>query len=141
MSHIKIYIHVVMVTYKRKPLLSIENKDLLCNHILLNCKQKNIHLLNINGWQDHLHALISLGAKESIGEVMNLIKGEASYWANRNLSLNEKFSWGNEYYAASVTYNDLREVNDYIKDQENHHSSSFKKLRIGGRFSVDGWLD
>ncbi len=141
MSHIKIYIHVVMVTHKRKSLLSMENKDLLCNHILSNCKQKNIHLLNINGWQDHLHGLISLGANESIGEVMNLIKGEASYWANRNLSLNEKFSWGNEYYAASVSYYDLHEVNDYIKNQEDHHSSSLKKIRIGKPFSIDGWQD
>jgi hypothetical protein len=52
---------------------------------------------------------------------MKLIKGEASYWANKNKVFNHKFEWAEDYFAASVSESALNKVRHYIKNQEEHH--------------------
>jgi len=121
MSFTKILIHAVWATKDRKPLMSLENKSALCQHIREYAPTKSIHLINVNGWYEHLHCLISLSADQNIATVMNLIKGESSFWANKNLKWNEKFGWQDEYFAVSVSQSHFDAVNSYINGQENHH--------------------
>jgi REP element-mobilizing transposase RayT len=121
MPFTKILIHAVWATKDRKPLMSTENKLALCEHIRQYSPTKNIHLLNVNGWVDHLHCFISLSADQNIATVMNLIKGESSFWANKNLKWNEKFGWQDEYFAVSVSQSHFELVNNYITNQEDHH--------------------
>ncbi len=52
---------------------------------------------------------------------MNLIKGESSHWANKNLQLSEKFGLQDEYFAVSVSQSHFDVVNNYISNQEEHH--------------------
>lgn len=121
MPYIKMHGHFVWATKSRKKLLSLENKNLLCEHIREYARSKNIHLLNINGWHDHLHAIISVSSDQNIATIMNLIKGESSFWANRNLKLQENFGWQEEYFAVSVSQSHLDRVYNYISKQEEHH--------------------
>jgi putative transposase len=121
MPFVKILIHAVWATKDRKKLLSIENKNLICNHIRENAKSKDIYLLNVNGFENHLHCLISLSSSQNIATVMNLLKGESSFWANKNLELNEKFEWQDDYFAVSISQSHFNVVNNYISNQENHH--------------------
>jgi len=97
------------------------NKDALCIHIRENAAIKNIHRLNVNGWLDHLHCFISMSSDKNIATLMNLIKGESSYWANKNLQWPEKFGWQDEYFAVSVSESHYDAVNFYINSQEEHH--------------------
>jgi REP element-mobilizing transposase RayT len=52
---------------------------------------------------------------------MQLVKGESSYWINKQNLLNEKFEWQDEYFAVSVSESLVDKVRNYIKNQENHH--------------------
>lgn len=52
---------------------------------------------------------------------MQLIKGECSYWINKQTFLKNKFEWADEYYAVSVSESLLENVRNYIKTQEEHH--------------------
>lgn len=52
---------------------------------------------------------------------MNLLKGESSYWANRNLNWGEKFGWQSDYFAVSVSRSHEKKVITYIENQEEHH--------------------
>ena len=101
--------------------MSKSNKDDLCMHIRENAQNKGIHLLNINGWKDHLHAFISLTTSQNVETVINLIKGESSYWANRNLLWPEKFGWQDDYFAVTVSQSHYEVINNYIDRQEVHH--------------------
>jgi len=121
MPFIKILVHAVWATKDRKPLMNKGNKDALCQHIREYAKGKNIHVLNVNGWLDHLHGLISVSAEQNIATIMNLLKGESSYWGNKNLQWSEKFGWQDDYFAFSVGKSQLDAVNNYITDQEGHH--------------------
>jgi REP element-mobilizing transposase RayT len=121
MPFIKLLVHAVWATKDRKPLMDKANKDALCHHIREYSKGKSIHLINVNGWLDHLHCFISLAADQNIATIMNLIKGESSYWANKNLNWKEKFGWQDDYFAVSVGESQFDAVNDYISNQEEHH--------------------
>ncbi|MDR7211388.1 type III secretory pathway component EscR [Flavobacterium piscis] len=52
---------------------------------------------------------------------MQLIKGESSFWINKNQLTKEKFEWQDEYFAFSVSESIIDKVRDYIKNQEEHH--------------------
>ena len=121
MPYIKLLVHAVWATKDRKQLMSLENKRLICQHIRDNAALKNIHLYNVNGYHEHLHALISLTSEQNVSTVVNLIKGESSFWANRNLQLPEKFGWQDDYFAVSVSQSHFEAVNNYISNQEDHH--------------------
>ena len=121
MPFIKLLVHAVWATKDRKPLMNKTNKDGLYQHIREYSFGKSIHLINVNGWLDHLHCFISMSADQNIATLMNLVKGESSYWANKHLSWSEKFGWQDEYFAVSVGESQFNAVNNYISNQEEHH--------------------
>jgi REP element-mobilizing transposase RayT len=63
-----------------------------------------------------------MSSDQNIATLMNLIKGESSFWANRNLQWSEKFGWQDEYFAVSVSQSHFEVVNRYISNQEEHHT-------------------
>ncbi len=121
MPFIKIWIHAVFGTKRHQPFLLKDIRDKVIKHIFSNAKEKNIYLDSVNGYTDHLHCLISLGASQSISKVLNLIKGESSFWINNNQITKTKFEWADEYYAVSVSDSQVSAVRNYIKNQEQHH--------------------
>ena len=76
----------------------------------------------INDHEDHCHCLVSLGENQSLRKIIQLIKGESSYWINKELFLEEKFEWQDEYWAASVSESNIEKVRNYIRNQEQHHA-------------------
>jgi REP element-mobilizing transposase RayT len=134
MPFIKVYIHFVWSTKNRIPFLATrEIREAVWNHIRENAKEKGIHIDFINGYAEHCHCLISLGVDQTIQKVMQLIKGESSFWINKECILSElppalaegggkeKFQWQEEYFAVSVSESILDKVRNYIKNQEQHH--------------------
>lgn len=121
MSYVKIWIHCVWGTKKRLSFLNSGNEWEIFNHIKSNAKEKGIYLDHINGDKEHLHCLISMTAKQNISEIMQLIKGESSFWINKNKLSVGKFEWADEYYAVSVGESQIDNVRKYIKNQKEHH--------------------
>lgn len=122
MPFIKVYIHLVWSTKNRIPFLdSLELREKVWRHIRENAKEKGIYIDFINGYSDHCHCLISLGVDQNIQKVMQLIKGESSFWINKNGLTKEKFEWQDEYFAVSVSESVVDKVRNYIKNQEIHH--------------------
>jgi len=122
MSYIKIWVHCVWTTKNRIPYLRDPIRDTVLSHIRDNAKQKGIFIDHINGSIEHLHALISLGAKQTISEIMQKIKGESSYWINKNNITRFKFEWQDDYYAVSIGMSQLDTLREYIRNQVGHHT-------------------
>jgi putative transposase len=130
MPFIKVYIHLVWSTKNRIPYLdSAELRQKVWQHIRDNAKEKGIYIDFINGYSDHCHCLISLGVDQNIQKVIQLLKGESSFWINKNQLTKQKFEWQDEYFAVSVSESIVDKVRDYIKNQEIHHT----KKNISGR--------
>jgi len=123
MPFIKVYIHFVWSTKNRVPYLdSKELRSKVWTHIRENGKEKGIFVDFVNGYDDHCHCLVSLGADQTLQKTMQLIKGESSFWINKNGLTNEKFEWQDEYFAVSVSESMIDRVRNYIRNQEKHHS-------------------
>lgn len=121
MSHVKIWIHAVWGTKYHERILTKESKVELFKHILENAKEKQIYIDSLDGGMEHIHCLLALNADMSIAKVIQLIKGEAANWANKNALINPKLEWANEYFATSVSETMVDKVRSYIKSQEEHH--------------------
>lgn len=50
-----------------------------------------------------------------------LLKGESSYWVNKNNLIRQKFEWQDDYFAVSVSESLVTRTRAYIKHQEEHH--------------------
>ena len=122
MPFIKIWIHFVWATKNRYPFLTSDIRQDVFKHIKENGPLKNIHIDFVNGHIEHVHCLISLSQKQTIAEVVQLMKGESSYWINKHHLTQEKFEWQDEYFAVSVSESDVHRVREYIKHQEEHHA-------------------
>lgn len=121
MSYVKVWIHCVWGTKRRTPFLTKDNKWDILNHIKENARKKEIYVDFINGYKDHIHCLISLKPDQSISKVIQLIKGESSFWINKNKICKSAFQWADDYFAASVSESQLTKVREYIKSQDEHH--------------------
>ena len=121
MPYVKNWLHCVWGTKDRVSILLPERRLEIMKHILSNAVAKGIYIDFINGYSDHLHCLLLLKYDQSLSKVMQLIKGESSWWINKNKISKLRFEWADEYYGASVSQSHIDRVREYIKNQEEHH--------------------
>ena len=123
MPFVRIWIHLVWATKNRQPLLTKDIRQKVFAHIRENAPTKNIYVDFVNGYTDHVHCLISLNQEQTIAKVAQLIKGESSFWINKNNLCKENFEWQDDYFAVSVSESGVNRVREYIKNQEIHHGT------------------
>jgi putative transposase len=121
MPYVKNWLHCVWGTKNKAKFLLGDTKFEVIDHIRANAKVKGIYIDFLNGHNDHLHCLLSLNHDQSLSKVMQLIKGESSFWINKNSLLKYKFEWAEEYFGISISESHLPKVREYIKNQEQHH--------------------
>ncbi len=140
MSYVRIYVHLVFSTKNRASCLSSKSiRFKVCKHIKDNAKEKKIWLDCVNGYHDHLHCLVSLGATQTIGNVALLIKGESSFWINKHKMINEIFGWQDDYWAVGVSESHIKYVRKYIHNQEDRHKHISFSEEIDVFMKKHGW--
>lgn len=121
MPYTKVYIHFMWSTKNRNHIINKELKPLILEHIKENSIKKGIYIDTLNCVSDHIHLLVSLGRDQTISKTAMLIKGESSFWINKEKLTKTKFEWQDEYIALSVSYSAIDKVRTYILNQEEHH--------------------
>jgi putative transposase len=125
MSWVCIWVHAVFCTKNREPFLQTSSlRKQFFEHIRQNANQKQIWLDSINGYQEHVHCLISLGRDQCVSQIMHCIKGESSYWINKSKLIADHFMWQDDYWAVGVSASHLNSTRLYILNQEKHHSGA-----------------
>jgi putative transposase len=128
MSYTRIWFHVVWTTKRRRPLLSPSLRPKIFTHIRDHAHEKGIHLDVINGYCEHVHCLVALQPDQTISDVVQILKGESSFWINRNKLMSMMFAWQDKYFAVSVGESYVERVRSYIRNQEEHHrKKSFRE--------------
>jgi len=121
MAFVRIWVHAVWATKGRQPLLTGALRGSIYQHILENAAAKDLYIAELNGGTEHIHCLMCLKPDMSIAKQMQLIKGESSYWINKQGIIPTRFDWADEYFAASVSEQELGWIKNYIRNQEQHH--------------------
>ncbi len=140
MSWIRIWVHLVFSTKNGTPfLLTQEIRKKVFNHISENAKEKDIWLDVVNGHKDHVHCLLSLGREQTISKVVQLIKGESSFWINKNNLTPQKFSWQDDFWAVGISESYVDAVRKYIDNQEEHHRKKTFNEEVEDFMKKYGW--
>jgi REP element-mobilizing transposase RayT len=139
MSWTRVWIHVVFSTKYRAPVLRDEIRMKVFMHIKEYAESKGIDVNVFNGYLDHAHCLICLSREQTIADVVKIIKGESSYWINRNQLTKGRFSWQDDYWAVSVSEKHVSRVRNYILTQEEHHKGKTFDTEINRFMRKYGW--
>jgi len=93
----------------------------LLKHFREGAVEKEIVLDYINVHLDHVHALVNFGKQQNLSIIMQNLKGESSFWINKQKILPYHFSWQDDYFAVSIGHSQIDRVRKYIKNQDEHH--------------------
>jgi putative transposase len=130
-SYVSNHVHVVFGTKDRmrniaetlQPKLWAYMAGILTNH--------GLHAVAIGGIEDHVHALINLGASHSISKAVQVLKANSSRWMNEHRGRG-RFEWQEGYFACSVSRSQIPAVRKYIANQREHH----KKRNFAAEFAL-----
>jgi REP element-mobilizing transposase RayT len=77
--------------------------------------------LAINGMNDHIHVLAKLRPDKALSDVLRDLKANSSGWMHDVFPELKDFSWQNGYGAFTVSASQIKNVREYIANQEEHH--------------------
>ena len=116
-----LFVHVIWSVNRREALLTKPVRRVLFVHMQKEGEEKGLHILTINGVEDHIHLLVQLMPSQNLVQVVRSIKASSSQWLNDNKLLAADLQWEGGYCALSVSPSSVKQVKDYIDKQEEHH--------------------
>lgn len=141
MAYLKVWIHYIWTTKYKEPLIKPVLLHPLIQHMYCYAKSKSVYIESINGYTDHMHALVRLNSTQTIAQTAQLLKGESARWLNNQAASNNQlfngilFEWQRSYYALSVGKAELKRIKRYIRNQELQHT--LKELGIAYAYAED----
>jgi putative transposase len=127
-TYTQIIYQIVFRTYESKKTLTRENRIKLYHYINGILRNKNCHVYQINGVEDHIHLLISLHPSVSLASLVKDIKIASSLYIKENRLFEDFTGWQNGYGAFTYSIHEKDRLIKYIQNQEEHHKSkTFKE--------------
>ena len=91
---------------------------MLCRHLGVIAKAKDIALIAAGGTANHLHLLIALSPVMTLSNAIQNLKAHSSRWMKEDI---RGFAWQEGYGAFSVSESQRETVLQYIATQPEHH--------------------
>ncbi|MBI3517838.1 MAG: IS200/IS605 family transposase [Bacteroidetes bacterium] len=127
-TYTQIIYQIVFSTKHREKTLHKDKRDDLYKYIWGLLKNKNCHLYRIGGVEDHIHILTHIHPSVSLAAIVKDIKVASSQYIKENKLFNKFNGWQDGYGAFTYSVKEKDNLIDYIKNQEQHHTSkSFKE--------------
>ena len=120
-TYTQIHIHAVFAVQNRLSLIQDHWKDELYKYISGIIENNNHKLLKIGGMPDHVHVLFGMRPSQSVSDIMKEIKKSSSSWINMKQFVKGFFSWQEGYAAFSYGKSQIKDVAQYIENQQKHH--------------------
>jgi putative transposase len=127
-TYTQIFYHIVFAVKGRANLVSSVWKDDLYKYISGIVTNQGQKLYIVNGMPDHIHILVGCKPNMNLSNFVKEIKEHSSKYINENGFIQGKFNWQEGFGAFSVSFRNVEQVVNYIKNQEKHHEvKSFKE--------------
>ncbi|MEY4875990.1 MAG: hypothetical protein RL708_1139 [Bacteroidota bacterium] len=120
-TYTQLYIHIVFAVKNRTATIQPEWEQRLHQYITGIVQNNGHKMLAINSMPDHLHLFVGLNPKQSISDLMRLVKGDSSEFINQQQFAKSKFNWQEGYGAFSNSRSQIDAVCKYILNQKEHH--------------------
>ena len=118
-SYVSNHVHIVFSTKNRMKAMSEDLQPKLWAYMAGIIRNHGMHAVAIGGIEDHIHALINLGATLGIAKAVQVLKANSSRWMNEHPKT--RFEWQEGYFACSVSRSQVASVIRYIASQKEHH--------------------
>jgi REP element-mobilizing transposase RayT len=116
-----LHYHAVFSTKNRERWISPEIEERVWAYLGGIARQNQITPLLIGGVDDHIHMLFRIPPTMTVSEALKRIKGGSSGWIKEQFPGLRNFGWQDGYAAFSVSKSQIGEVEDYIRNQREHH--------------------
>jgi len=126
-TYTQLYIHCVFAVKYRAALIKPEWEEQLHKYITGIVQNNGHKMLAINSATDHIHLFIGLNPKQSISDLMRLVKCDSSEFINKQKLSATKFQWQEGYGAFSNSHSQIDSVIKYIAHQKLHHQKKLFK--------------
>lgn len=139
-TYSQIYLQIIFAVQGRENLLDKNWRENIFKYISGIIKEKEQKPIIVNGMSDHVHCFVGLKPIKPISDLVRDIKNNSSKFINENHYLKSKFSWQEGYAVFSYSSSQVKQVYDYILNQEKHHKvKTFKEEYIDflKKFDVD----
>ena len=113
--------HIVFSTKYRRPTINDVIQERLYEYVGGTLRAKQGQLIEIGGTADHVHILARLSPSLAVAHVVRDVKANSSRWMNEQPEVVTSFEWQKGYGAFTVSYLRIASVQDYIRNQEEHH--------------------
>jgi len=117
----KILVHLVFSTKHRERVLSDDVREELHRYIAGIPKNHESPAILINSVEDHIHILFSQSRNCSLADLVEEVKKGSSKWLKTKGRAFARFHWQNGYGAFSVSQSNVKQVKEYIQNQQEHH--------------------
>ena len=127
----QLYIHLIIAVKHRERILQKEIKAEVSKYISGIISELGHKSIIVNGAFDHLHILFALNPSKSLSDTVHDIKRSSSLFINNKNYFKGKFYWQEGYAAFSYSKSQIKDVYNYILNQEEHHKiKSFREEYI-----------
>ena len=117
----QVYIQVVFAVKGRENLIGNEWKEELHKYISGIITAKGQKAIIVNGVSDHIHCFIGLKPSIAISDLVRDIKNNSTNFVNDRKFIKGKFRWQEGFGSFSYSQSQIKDVYNYILNQEEHH--------------------
>lgn len=127
----QIYIQIIFAVKGRENLMAKSWNQEVHKYIAGIIKGKEQKPIIVNGVADHVHCFVGLKPSIPISDLVRDIKNNSSKFVNEKSLVKGKFQWQEGYGAFSYSHSHIKQVFNYILNQEEHHKKkTFKEEYI-----------
>ncbi len=116
-----IYLHITFGTRHRTPVLADDVRPDLFAYMGGAIRGAGCRPIAVGGWVDHVHLLLSPGARFVLEDFVKETKRSSNSWLRARSARLSEFHWQRGYGAFSIARWDLDKVTEYVRNQEEHH--------------------
>ena len=113
--------HVIFSTKDRRPLIKLEYQPRLYEYISGIIRGTGGISLGINGTDDHVHVLAKLRPDRALSDVLRDLKANTTGWMHDVFPRLADFYWQRGYAAFTMSQSNLKQVQQYVASQKEHH--------------------
>jgi REP element-mobilizing transposase RayT len=120
-TYTQLHIQTVFAVKYRLAVIDESWEDRLQKCITAILQREGHKLIAINNVKDHMHIFFGLEAKQSISNLMQMVKADSTKWINEKRFTKHKFYWQEGYGAFSYSRSHIDRVAKYVMNQKEHH--------------------